>query len=235
MLTKKLIGVLIFVSLLMNFAPVLCVNLTSCKSDSIDWLCEKDKLCNCRITGDCSNGNLLVYEDDIYSPICSPQISDSSSSIDWSICETSEDYIKIRADCEEGQSNERMLILTGTAVTTTTVRSSVTTTTQSDVYTGTCGGDGYCELSDVECIGSYEDCSTYDNECQVSEKCCCLVSVSTPSTSPKKKSGFNYWWIIGILAIIGLAILVYFFYIKKGHREEKIKKAFRDLYQKWGT
>ena len=218
----------------MSFTTVLSVNITNCRSDSIDWLCEKDKLCNCRTTGDCSNGNLLIYEDNINNPVCSPQISDDTSSIDWSICKTSEDYVKIRADCDEGQSVEKMLILTGTGVTTTTTGSSATTTTQFE-YTGTCGGDGYCELSDLECMESYEDCSTYDNECQLNEKCCCLVGDVVPSTDLGKKSGFNYWWIIGILVIIGLAILVYFFYIKKGHREQEIKKAFRDLYEKWGT
>jgi hypothetical protein len=142
MLTKKNIGILFFVLVfLMNFMIVLSVNITSCRSDSIDWLCERDTLCICNIQGDCSNGNLLIYKDTINNPICSPQISDFTATVDWTICKTTEDYVKARADCDEGQSTEKMLILTGTAVTTTTIRT--TTTTESETYTGMCGIDGY--------------------------------------------------------------------------------------------
>ena len=218
----------------MNSILVLSVDITGCRSDSINWLCERGKLCICEISGSCSNGNLLVYEEVISSPLCSPQISDRSVAIDWSICDTSKDNVKIRADCDEEQSSEKMIILTGVVVTTTiSPTTSISPTTI--VYTGSCGADGYCDFRDSECLEGYQDCPEYDGECHTDEKCCCLAEGETTSTIPGKKTGFGYGWVVGIVIIIAIVVVVYFFFIKKGRREEEIKRAFRKLYEKWGV
>lgn len=229
---KKLIAIFVFVSIfLMNPMVALSVNITTCKSDSIDWLCERGRPCICKISGSCTDGNLLVYEEDMNSPLCSPRISDTSSSIDWSICDTLKDNVKVRADCNEDQSSEKMIILTGVVVTTTTPTTTISPTTT--IYTGTCGVDGYCEFKDNECLEDYEDCSEYEHECYTDEKCCCPINGGTPTTVPSKPSRFGYGWIIGFLIIIVIVVIVYFFFIKKGKAEQEIKHAFRKLYEKW--
>jgi len=232
MLDKKLISILVFIFIFsINSVVVLSVNITTCKSDSIDWLCERDRPCVCEISGTCTDGNLLVYEEGITNLICAPQISDRTASIDWTICETTENNIKVRADCKDEQSSEKMIILTGAAVTTTVP--TTTTSTPTTEYTGTCGIDGYCEFKDNECLEDYEDCSEYEHECYTDEKCCCSTNGGTPTTIPSKSSGFDYGWIIGFLIIIVIVVIVYFFFIKKGKAEQEIKHAFRKLYEKW--
>ncbi len=171
----------------------------------------------------CTNGNLLVYDEYIDNPLCSPQIIDNTATIDWIYCNTIKDHVKARADCDEGQSPEKLVIITSPTETTITA----TTTT---VYGG-CGIDGYCEFAENDCLDGHEYCPEYDDECSTDEKCCCYVFDGT-TTTQKKPSGFNYgWFILPILIIIGL--FVYFFFIRKGKRQKETIKKFRKLYEKW--
>jgi hypothetical protein len=226
MLIKRKLLLLIFLfSILFSPVLVLSVDITSCKSDVLNWLCDRGKKCTCKISGSCSNGNLLVYDEYLINPLCSPQIIGDTATIDWTYFNTSKDYVKAHADCDEGRSTEKMIIITAPAGTTTTIKTTTTTTPY-----GGCGTDGYCEFTENECLGGYEDCPDYDYECSTDEKCCCYVLTGT-TTTQKKQSGFNYGWLIlPILILIG--VFVYFFFIKKGGKEETIEK-FRKLYEKW--
>jgi len=221
---KKMLLIILF-SFLLNPILVSSVDVTSCKSGTLNWLCERGRTCVCEISGTCSNGNFLVYDEYLTNPLCSPQIIDDTATIDWTYCNSTKDYVKARADCDEGQSPEKMIIITAPTGTTTT--SIMTTTT---LYGG-CGMDGYCEYGENECLEGYEDCPEYDFECSTGEKCCCFVSVGT-TTTQKKPSGFNYGWlIIPILIIIG--VFVYFFFIRKERRRREYIEKFRKLYEKW--
>ncbi len=220
---KKTLLIILFTFLL---TPILVssIDVTSCKSGTLNWLCERGKTCVCKISGTCSNGNFLVYDEYLINPICSPQIMDDNVMIDWIYCNTTKGYVKARADCDEGQSPEKMIIITGSVEMTTT---STTTTT---LYGG-CGIDGYCEYEENECLVGHEDCPEYDDECSDDEKCCCYVFEET-TTTQKKPSGFNYGWlIIPILIIIG--VFVYFFFIKKEKERREYIEKFRKLYEKW--
>ena len=225
----RLIVLILLFSLLLNPVLVLSVDVTSCKSGTLNWLCDRGKNCVCKVSGSCSNGNFLVYDEYLTNPICSPQIIDSAVTIDWNYCNTTKDHVKARADCDEGQSPEKMIIITGSIGTTTTTIAGTTSTTTT-IYGG-CGIDGYCEFAENECLEGHEDCPEYDYECSTNEKCCCYVYEGT-TTTQRKPSGFNYGWLIlPILIIIGL--FVYFFFIKKEKTRRETIKKFRKLYEKW--
>ncbi len=220
------------------FIPVsLALDITGCKSDSTNWLCDRSDLCICEISGTCTNGNILLYENDVSNLLCAPQISDSKAYIDWSLCDTTLDSLKIVADCNEGQSTERMIILTGVASTVSTT-TSISGTTQSTAgttiqttieYTGMCGSDGYCESADNDCLTDYTDCPEYENECNTGEKCCCPPSGPT-TTIKGDKGGFNFLWIIPIIIVI-IAVVIYFLFIRGKERQTIL--TFRKLYEKW--
>jgi len=212
----------------------LALDITGCKSDSTNWLCERDDLCLCSIDGTCTDGNLLVYENELSNLLCAPRISDNKAYIDWSFCDTTLDMVKIRADCDEGQSTERMIILSGllpttTTASTTTPTTTVVTTIGTTVYTGTCGYEGYCENIDNDCIIDFIDCPEYDDECNVDERCCCPFAEAT-TTVPSGEGGFNFLWIIPIIIVI-IVVVVYFFFIRGRERETML--TFKRLYEKW--
>ncbi len=221
---RLLLFVFLF-SLLLKSILVFSVDVTDCKSGTLNWLCDRGKVCVCEISDSCTNGNLLIYDEYPSNPLCSPQIINNRVTINWVYCNTTKDYVKARADCDEGQSPEKMIILTGEFETTTTI---ITTTSTTTTIYGVCGLDGYCEFTENECLEGYEDCPEYDVECSGDEKCCC--SMETTTTTQRKLSGFSYGWLIlPVLIIIG--IFVYFFFIRK-KKSETIKK-FRRLYEKW--
>jgi hypothetical protein len=215
-----------FVTLLLLLPIVYSADITSCKSGSVNWLCERGKLCTCSISGTCTNGNILVYGDYVTNVLCLPKISDKTAIIDWSYCNTTSDYVKIRVDCDEGQSSEKMIIVSGVATTATTTRTS--TTVQTTISEGVCGADGYCEITSNECVVGYEDCNSYNTECNTGEKCCCP---SLTTTIPEEEGGFNYIWIVPVIVVVIAAVLFYFFFLKE--REKKTKLAFKRLYEKW--
>jgi len=216
-----------FALFLLLLPVVYSVDISGCKSDSINWLCERGKICTCMISDTCTNGNILVYEQNINNILCSPQISDKVAKIDWSYCNTTLDSVKIRADCDEGQSNERMIIVSGVATTTATTITTTSTITETTISEGICSVDGYCEITTNDCVIGYEECPSYNNECNVGEKCCCPA---TTTTIPGKEGGFNFLWIAVIIVVI--AVVVVYFVIIKG-RERKTKLAFKKLYEKW--
>lgn len=216
----------------------LSLDITSCKSGSTNWLCDRGHLCACEISGTCNNGNVLLYENDISNILCAPQIANNKANIDWSLCNTTLDSVRIIADCNEGQSLERMIILSGATTSTITSTSGTTsagttagsTTTQTTIeYTGMCGSDGYCEKTENECLTDYTECSENDNECNTGEKCCCPPS-GTTTTTKGDKSGFNFLWIIPVIIVV-IAVAIYFIFIRG--RERQTILSFRKLYEKW--
>ena len=203
----------------------LSLDISGCKSDSTNWLCTRGSLCVCDISGTCTNGNILLYENDVSNLLCVPKITNNKAYIDWTYCNTTLDSIRIRADCDEGQSLERMIILSGTTTSvSTTMLTTVATTTE---YTGMCGNEGYCEKIENECLTGYENCLENDDECNADEKCCCP---GTTTTIPSDKGGFNFLWVIPIIIVI-IVVLVYLFFIRGRERETML--TFRKLYEKW--
>jgi len=231
MLTKgKLFLSVFLLSLILKPSIVLSVDVISCKSGNLNWLCEKGLICVCKISGSCSNGNLLVYDNYLSNPLCSPQIINNTVNINWNYCNVEKDYVKAVVDCDEGQSSEKMIIITAATGTTTTSTITTTTFTTTTLYGG-CGIDGYCEYTENECLEGHEYCPEYDTACASNEKCCCYI-YEGPTTTQKRPSSFNYGWlIIPILIIIGL--FVYFFFIKKERERKKYIEKFRKLYEKW--
>jgi len=211
----------------------LALDISECKSDSTNWLCERGEMCVCTITDTCTNGNVLLYENDVSQLLCAPKITDNKAYIDWSYCNTTLDSIRLRADCDQGQSAERMIILSGvpTTVATTIATTTPTTTqtTETTEYTGMCGDDGYCENINNECLMNYEDCSVYDDECNVDERCCC-PSAGPTTTTPSDGGGFNYLYIIPVIIVI-IVVVIYFFFIRGRERETML--TFKRLYEKW--
>lgn len=229
MLVTNMKKYMISFALFLFLMPIVySADISNCKSDSINWLCERGKLCTCSIAGTCTDGNILVYAEDVSNIICSPQISDRIARIDWSYCNTTLDSVRIRADCDEGQSLEKMIIISGTATTIATTTTATITTIETTISGGTCGAEGYCDAAINECIVGYEECSSYSSECSAGEKCCCP---STATTTPGKKGGgFNFLWIVPIIIVVAV-VLVYFFVIRG--REKETKLTFKKLYEKW--
>ena len=208
----------------------LSLDITGCNSDSTNWLCTRGNLCVCSISGTCTNGNLLIYENDINNLLCAPQVSNNKAYIDWTYCNTTLDSVRIRADCDEGQSSERMIILSGaitTVGTTSVATTSLTTAATTTEYTGMCGNEGYCEKTENECLTGYENCPENNNECNTDERCCCP---STTTTIQSGEGGFSFLWIIPIVIVI-IVIFVYFFFIRGRERERML--TFKKLYEKW--
>ncbi len=107
---RRTISVIII--LLFGFSLVLAVDIDSCKSYGKDnWHCQDDDICICEFSGDCTDGRLLVYETDIRTLFCMPKIVDGYADINWGNCDYPTGEVKVRADCEEGQSEERTIEL----------------------------------------------------------------------------------------------------------------------------
>ncbi len=132
MLAKSLISILVF---LISISVVSAVSIQYCKSGSDNWVCYTDDVCECKTSGECTKGNLIVYKSNHNSPSCLPRISSGYAIIDWTNCGEPDNTMKVKADCNEGQSEEYELIIelspattTSSSTTTTTTISSTTTT-----------------------------------------------------------------------------------------------------------
>ena len=79
---------------LLIFSLANSLSISSCSSGDDDWECEYGEECVCEISGTCTDGIVLVMneDDDI---ICAPSVDDDEFEIDWDICETNDDEIKI--------------------------------------------------------------------------------------------------------------------------------------------
>ncbi len=125
MLNKSLISVLFF---LVNINAVFAVvSIEHCRSGSVNWVCYEDKLCECKVVGDCTQGNLVLYRSDIKNPLCLPEISsDGFATIRLSNCESPTGTVKVVADCDESQSEEFELTIEEPTTTTTFRQTTIT-------------------------------------------------------------------------------------------------------------
>lgn len=204
MLTHKFIlySLLLFALTISSTFPV---EIIGCKSGDVNWFCEVGKRCTCITEGPCTNGNLLVYQSSISTPICSPTISGSYASIDWDACSVISSYIKVRADCDESQSSEKVISIS--------LASSQTTTTTTLASKFPCP-------SEYECC---EDELNYINKlCKRDLKCCnhvCKESCEEPVV--EGSSPMPLLLIFGLLVITGVIL-----FLRKKVKENKPKQAW---------
>jgi hypothetical protein len=116
----------IAVLLLIAFSSANALAISSCKSDTGEWVCERNKVCICEISGDCTNGNLIVYKTNVLDPLCLPEIIDTEVEIRWSDCQNPAESVNVRASCDEGLSSEKQITIPTTLLTTTTTNTAIT-------------------------------------------------------------------------------------------------------------
>jgi hypothetical protein len=226
---KLLLFSIFILFFLSSIKPVLSVEFDSCSSGGSDGFCEKYKTCICTISGECTNGNLLVYQGELSNPLCSPEIDKNSVSIDWDSCNiTKLSFINVRADCDEGQSAEKTIKLvlettTTSLFTTTSTTTLEETTTITNENTNTCGGNGYCEDITAECKSGYYYCSKNNEECPefpYNEKCCCKPT----------NLGWPFKTIVVLIAsAVMVGVIVFLFFTSRMKKDTTFKK----LYRKW--
>ena len=95
---------------MISLSGIFAISIINCNSGTGTWNCSSDNICTCRISGKCSNGDLLIYKNNINDLLCAPSISGSTVNISWDNCANPSGKVKIRADCEEGQSSEEITI-----------------------------------------------------------------------------------------------------------------------------
>jgi hypothetical protein len=174
---RGLITAVIFSLVILGSAHALSVS--ECYSDDGDsWKCSDNEFCVCEISGSCSHGDLLIYENDIDDVLCIPKIIDSQAEFSPLECMyDSGDTLKVRAVCDEGYSPEKDLDIylgTGTTISGTTLPSTTNPGCQyscqitcnddreppycfeaiSHGTQGCSGGDICCELIPVQCTGT---------------------------------------------------------------------------------
>lgn len=160
--------------LLIFIIPQICsaLDILGCSSHRESWKCEIGNDCICVISGNCTNGSLLVYQEDIRSLLCSPQISEGIARIDLEFCEAI--YyrnLKVKADCDEGMSQEKIItIIPKSEVISTTLPSTLNLTTtiaQRVTTTISCGLRGqYCGPGRAACCSGLVCCP--DSVCRES-------------------------------------------------------------------
>jgi hypothetical protein len=208
---------LFIIFLLISPNIVLSLEIDYCKSNDDNWFCEAGEICVCEISGDCTDGVLLVYEGSIKNLLCVPEIYDDQAVIDWDACGDPREWIDVRADCEEGQSDEETILVAELVEPPIDTVQTTSTTSRTTIDGGLepCPLDYDCcegepEYEDFPCLAGMEcinnECVKYDDE----------------------DGGINYGLIIGVIVIAVIAFLVYSFYLKKGK-----KMTFKKLYEKW--
>lgn len=239
----KKLGLFLLVSILyfsLGIIPVSSVEIVSCTSNGEEGICEIGRTCICSVSGDCTNGNLLLFEGELGNPVCSPSIVGGEATIYWDYCEVEEgSFLDAIADCEEGQSTPVSIRVSAPETTTTSVPTTSTTTSTPIEVTETtrreeksveeCGINGYCEDYGVSCQPGYERCPEYDGECPGLRYCCCLIrrglcigGICLPEEVDETLV------FLSLLAVI-LAVAVFFFFTKMVGKGT----SFEKLYEKW--
>ncbi|MBL7170038.1 MAG: hypothetical protein ISS48_03390 [Candidatus Aenigmarchaeota archaeon] len=98
--------VLAFLLTVFSVHSVLSASIEYCKSDGTHWRCEEDEICICRLSDDCKDGDLLVYETDIRTLLCAPRIIDRYVDIAWGNCDYPAGKVKVMAVCDDGGQSE---------------------------------------------------------------------------------------------------------------------------------
>ena len=241
---ELLLCLVLILSFSLSLIPVLSVEITSCSSGDTDGICEINRVCTCSISGECTNGNLLLHRGELTDPICSPQIVGGSVSINPDYCEYTEGLLYVIADCDEGQSSEKTIMVSQAVVepieTTTTITVSTTTVTTTEPITHECGLSGYCEDmmayyedTNAKCPIGYYYCPDYNSDCpEYDEICCCQEPGGTciipfpPFCGP---SGDNFKLVIFLILAVVVGVVVFLFFItqtKKGMSFEKLRKKW---------
>jgi hypothetical protein len=150
--------------------------------------------CKCFITENCTDGNLIVFKDDIKNVFCTPKIENEIAIIDFTICGNSSGNFDVIADCEEGQSTKKTILVLYEAASTTSTSTITLTTTPTTIETCVQDG-GYCGRGKPQCCPGLECCEDY-----VCKKMC------------RQESRLNMWVIaigaLSVLIVIGVLFLV---------------------------
>lgn len=212
---------------LLNFSLVFSLEVESCKSNNDNWECEEDEICVCKIDGTCTDGVLLVYDDDISDMLCMPEIKSKKAEFTWDSCGNPIGEVKVRADCDEGQSDEEDLEVIEFYIDRTTTTTVITTTRRTTTTGVATTIDGL-----EPCPDEYECCEDEypyeDMRCPIGEECCPDHVCREDCYQDGGPGGPNYWLVFGIIIVIIAVFLVYFFFIKK-----RGKMSFKKLYEKW--
>ena len=136
MLSRR-IGILLLAFILIVPTIVFSVSITDCTSGYSSWTCESGSICKCTISGSCTDGNLLVYKTSVSNLLCCPSIINSIARIDWKNCGSPMGQVRVRADCEEGQSSEKIILITSKPSYTTTSTYMLTTSSMAHTTTTT--------------------------------------------------------------------------------------------------
>lgn len=207
----------IVIFLLLLSSPVFSLEISDCSSDTKAWSCEYDKICKCTVSGKCTNGNILVYKNDISDLICLPSIVGRYAEINRGDCGDPTGEVKVKADCDEGQSLEETIKLS--ALTTTT-----TTTTKASCGDDTCdSGENY--------LNCKEDCPSGGSDLycdRVPDGICDPDCSSEEDADCKKESpeGFLDTLNLVILAITAIVLLLIYRWFKKKEKS-RIEKIIR--------
>ncbi|HDJ96641.1 MAG TPA: hypothetical protein ENG45_01035 [Candidatus Aenigmarchaeota archaeon] len=199
---------------------VLGLTIETCNSNGEDWKCEIGKVCECTIEGDCTDGNLLVYNGSTSTLLCAPPIIKTSGKIDWDFCMSPGEWVTVIADCEEGQSEREIVMLLKPTATTSTSTTSITTSTSTTTTT-------IPEEAKEEC--PYECCvdepGYEDKYCKSGYVCVDNKCVLEEEEGGKEGRSFVLPLILAFLILI---IVSSVFLLKK-----KAPKTYEELYKKW--
>ncbi|MEM7827002.1 MAG: hypothetical protein QXQ40_02135 [Candidatus Aenigmatarchaeota archaeon] len=203
MMNNKKIYILLASLLILIFPIGFSVEIVGCSSGAEIWKCEQNKLCTCVVSGECTDGNLLVYEGGIYNILCLPSINpeDGIAAINLDLCGNPTGEIRVRANCLEGQSLEKRVTIYA-PVTTTTITTTTTTTIA------------------IETTTTLKYCSEQGESCERLD-CCrgleCCDDMICREACPSK--GINIWLII--VPVIGiLAVVIAFVLLRRSYESE---------------
>lgn len=236
---KYLLCIILIISFSSILMPVLSVEITICSSGTTDWNCEIGQTCSCRISGLCTNGNLLLYRGNLTGAICSPQIIGGSASINWDYCNFTSGSSYAMADCDEGQSTQKSIMFsqgTTTTITTTTAPvpttsitvPSTSTTSVTNQETHKCFSEkGYCEDVLTSCQEGYEYCPEHNEECGSYDEVCCCSKQETGGIIPTWNGQFKIVVFIVLAVVVGFILFLFFI------NQTKRGMSFEKLYKKW--
>lgn len=148
----------------------MAIEISSCSSSREAWICEIGNDCICIISGNCTDGNLLIYQDDMRSLVCAPKIIEGIARVDLYLCDaTYYKNLKVRADCDEGFSEEKNILIKtpGIEVSTTIPTTIEITIPMITTTTLKCGLKGqYCGVGRAPCCEGLTCCP--DSVCRES-------------------------------------------------------------------
>lgn len=201
---KKIFFITFVLLLTIDYSSALEVS--SCNSGGDEWTCQTDKICICEISGDCTNGNLFVYDTNFLTPLCLPKIDDGKVNIEWDQCQSTTKEVKVMANCYEGNSSEKIIQLIEYVPTTSSIKTTTIATTTTNLIP--------CQSECCENMPGF-----LDKECEKGLVCCssgefggqCKKNVDECFVTQEKKRGSGIFIIIAIIGLIVIVGLVLYF------------------------